>query len=407
MRGKYKAYLFERLENYGTLESKDVYTHLDNGVYTIEHIMPQHLNPEWRDALGPNAEEIHNTWLHRLANLTLTGYNPSLSNNPFHVKRDAENSGYKASGLRMNQKIAQKESWGLSELEERNRELLDYAKNIWSYPNTSFVPVEKEYDSCSLDDEDVDLTNRIIAKYSYGQLIASVRNDTEITNDSGEICVWIEGTGKRFILPNESEYRYVITPRKAGTMDVLITASDLLTGEYLRVTRYNDLALTPGKDFTLDVDTGFAGNDYIVELSDSETIEPDDELTDDIKTFDMEISVEGPGFATQIINVLEGQRIVLKATPDDEAKFVGRRDSSGKKISSRQVIEIEAREGDRYTAVFAEKSLSDETEKDTSDMPSNLILKFLPVFLGVTIISCFAAGVILVVNRRKKIKNNK
>lgn len=32
MRGKYKAYLFERMENYGTIEAKDVYTHLDNSV---------------------------------------------------------------------------------------------------------------------------------------------------------------------------------------------------------------------------------------------------------------------------------------------------------------------------------------------------------------------------------------
>ena len=54
MRGKYKAYLFERLENHGTIETKDVYTHLDNKVYTIEHIMPQHLTPAWTRALGPN-----------------------------------------------------------------------------------------------------------------------------------------------------------------------------------------------------------------------------------------------------------------------------------------------------------------------------------------------------------------
>ena len=75
MRGKYKAYLFERFENYGTVETKDVYTHLDNNVYTIEHIMPQHLTPAWIETLGENALEIHSTWLHRLANLTLTGYN--------------------------------------------------------------------------------------------------------------------------------------------------------------------------------------------------------------------------------------------------------------------------------------------------------------------------------------------
>lgn len=170
MRGKYKAYLFERLENYGTIEAKDVYTHLDNNVYTIEHIMPQHLTPAWVEALGPNAEEIHTIWLHRLANLTLTGYNPSLSNNPFIEKRDAEKGGYKASGLRMNQKIAGKDSWGLHELEERNAELLSYAKKIWSYPTTSFVPAEKEFDSCTLDDENADLTGRDIVKYRYQNL---------------------------------------------------------------------------------------------------------------------------------------------------------------------------------------------------------------------------------------------
>jgi hypothetical protein len=57
MRGKYKAYLFERFENYGTVETKDVYTHLDNRDYSIEHIMPQHLTPAWTEALGANATE--------------------------------------------------------------------------------------------------------------------------------------------------------------------------------------------------------------------------------------------------------------------------------------------------------------------------------------------------------------
>ena len=167
MRGKYKAYLFERFENYGTIETKDVYTHLDNNVYTIEHIMPQHLTPAWTESLGANAAEIHETWLHRLANLTLTGYNPNLSNKPFQEKRDAEEGGYKASGLKMNQKISNKESWGLPELEERNDEMISLAKKIWSFPVTEFKPAEKEFDSCTLDDENVDLTGRDIVKYSY------------------------------------------------------------------------------------------------------------------------------------------------------------------------------------------------------------------------------------------------
>lgn len=167
MRGKYKAYMFERFENYGTIETKDVYTHLDNNVYTIEHIMPQHLTPAWNESLGVNAAEIHATWLHRLANLTLTGYNPNLSNNTFVEKRDAKDGGYKTSGLKMNQKIATKQAWGLAELEERNNEMLELALQIWEYPKTNFVPATKEFDSCTLDDENFDLTGRDIAKYRY------------------------------------------------------------------------------------------------------------------------------------------------------------------------------------------------------------------------------------------------
>ena len=115
MRGHYKNYLFERFENFGTDEIKDVFTRIENGNYTIEHIMPQTITLAWRAALGGNSSEIHATWIHRLANLTLTAYNSSYSNNPFIDKRDAEN-GFKNSGIRMNQLIAQNEKWTLSEL---------------------------------------------------------------------------------------------------------------------------------------------------------------------------------------------------------------------------------------------------------------------------------------------------
>lgn len=180
MRGKYKAYLFERFENFGTIETKDVYTHLDHNVYTIEHIMPQHLTPAWIESLGPNAAEIHATWLHRLANLTLTGYNPNLSNKSFLEKRDAKDGGYRASGLKMNQKIAQKESWGLPELEERNTEMIELAKLIWSYPETSFQPAQREFDSCSLDDENANVTGRDIVKYRYQAVEQPVSSWTDL-----------------------------------------------------------------------------------------------------------------------------------------------------------------------------------------------------------------------------------
>ena len=167
MRGKYKAYLFERFENYGTKETKDIYTHLDNGTYSIEHIMPQHLSPAWYESLGVDAEDIHLTWLHRLGNLTLTGYNSNMSNSSFVEKRDAEN-GFKDSGLRMNQKIAIKDTWGPTEMQERSDDMVATAvQKIWPYPTVTYQPAEKEYDSCTLDDEDFELKGRDIVKFSY------------------------------------------------------------------------------------------------------------------------------------------------------------------------------------------------------------------------------------------------
>lgn len=167
MKGKYKPYLFERFENYGTRETKDVYTLLDNGTYSIEHIMPQHLTPAWIQALGPEAEEIHSVWLHRLGNLTLTAYNANMSNNTFQEKRDGE-LGYKKSGLRMNQWLAAKEQWGLAEMQERSNKMVALAVNkIWAMPKTTFKPAAKEFDSCTLDDEAFILKGREIVKYSY------------------------------------------------------------------------------------------------------------------------------------------------------------------------------------------------------------------------------------------------
>jgi hypothetical protein len=64
-------HLLEGLENHGTKEPTDTSS------YSIEHIMPQNerLSRGWRDMLGESWKDNQKTWLHRLGNLTLTGYN--------------------------------------------------------------------------------------------------------------------------------------------------------------------------------------------------------------------------------------------------------------------------------------------------------------------------------------------
>lgn len=165
MNSKNKIYILERLENYGTAEDKDVYGHCDDGVYSIEHIMPQHLTPGWVKSLGDDYEQIHETWLHRIANLTLTAYNSKYSNSTFEEKKTMKN-GFEDSGIRMNTYIAKKDKWTLSEIEERNQYLMGRALEIWASPSTTFKPEVKQLDSYTLDD-DATLSGRLIARFSY------------------------------------------------------------------------------------------------------------------------------------------------------------------------------------------------------------------------------------------------
>ena len=168
MNSKNKTYLFERLENFGTKEDKDVYRHLDDGSYSIEHIMPQHLSPAWQEELGSDYEQVHEEWLHRIANLTLTAYNSKYSNRSFLEKKTME-SGFEDSGIRLNSWIAKKNQWTLSELKERSEYLKNRALEIWKIPQTTFRPVRKPMETCLLDD-DVDMTGRRISRFAFRQM---------------------------------------------------------------------------------------------------------------------------------------------------------------------------------------------------------------------------------------------
>ena len=127
--------------------------------------MPQKLTPVWISELKDDAETIHSDWLHRLANLTLTAYNSKYSNSPFSEKKTMQD-GYLQSGIKMNQRVAQKEHWGLAELEERCGYLTQQAIQLWPYAASSYTPPQKQYDEVALDDE-INLTGRTLVKYRF------------------------------------------------------------------------------------------------------------------------------------------------------------------------------------------------------------------------------------------------
>lgn len=165
IQSKSKVYLLEKLENYNNKETVDLSKLLNEGVLTIEHVMPQTLTPIWEKELGPNFEEIHSIYLHTLGNLTLTAYNSEYQNYPFSKKRDMDH-GFKESKLKLNDYISKADVWGEHQIQERARLLIKISLKRWKSPVSSFVPKKNEGFTYSIDDEQSFMYSQIVS-YEY------------------------------------------------------------------------------------------------------------------------------------------------------------------------------------------------------------------------------------------------
>lgn len=124
-----RSYWLRRMENHDRKERVPV------DEYTIEHILPQNenLSAQWRADLGPEWQRIQRTWLHTLGNLTLTGYNPELSDRSFIEKRDMK-GGFAESPLRINRGLGKLEHWSEDAIRERADALAGEALKVWGAP---------------------------------------------------------------------------------------------------------------------------------------------------------------------------------------------------------------------------------------------------------------------------------
>lgn len=162
----FQIFLFERLENSVHGEYNDVATDMKKKDATIEHIMPQTLNGDWKAMLGDNFEEIQDKYLHTFANLTLTGINSELSNKPFEIKRDGKKigneiyPGYKNSKYRLTKNVTLCDKWTEIELQHRCNEIVATFLRLYPLPQTTFKPLPKTVDEVSLDEETFSPTNR-------------------------------------------------------------------------------------------------------------------------------------------------------------------------------------------------------------------------------------------------------
>ena len=132
------GYLLDRLENHGSKELTNT------SGYTIEHIMPQNekLSEDWQVMLGKEWKKIQATWLHRLGNLTLTGYNSTYSDRSFKDKKTIS-GGFNESSVRLNKFVREQSQWTAAEIEKRGELLADRALEIWPALEVDSAAIEK------------------------------------------------------------------------------------------------------------------------------------------------------------------------------------------------------------------------------------------------------------------------
>ncbi len=122
-------YFLVKMENEGHKEPVSI------GDYTIEHVLPQNenLSEEWQEMLGPDWADVRTPLLHTLGNLTLTGYNPELSDRSFVEKRDMP-GGFRDSHLQLNKDLAELNTWNEETIVARAKKLAEQATALWRRP---------------------------------------------------------------------------------------------------------------------------------------------------------------------------------------------------------------------------------------------------------------------------------
>lgn len=111
-------------------------------VWTIEHIFPQgdNIPASWvtmiADGDMKEAKAIQETHVHKLGNLTISGFNSALGNKSFNDKRDRTDSkgrevGYK-NGLKLNAELATAETWSVKQINARTNTLVGQVMSLFA-----------------------------------------------------------------------------------------------------------------------------------------------------------------------------------------------------------------------------------------------------------------------------------
>lgn len=128
---------------------------------TIEHIMPQTLNSDWKYI----KEEDHEKYLHVLGNLSVTGYNSELSNKSFAEKVELIRENSKA--VVLNKDVQDKKTWDIPEIKNRGKRLANIIVKLYHIDKINDPNIEFEYIKKITLDDDIDVTGKKLVNFNF------------------------------------------------------------------------------------------------------------------------------------------------------------------------------------------------------------------------------------------------
>ena len=100
-----------------------------DGNYHTVKLKDENENEYYESFYSDELDEYQNKYVHTLRNLTIAGYNQTLSNLSFIEKKDRKKDGkfvgYR-NGLTLNEDVVSEEEWKIDNINNRTKKLVDY-----------------------------------------------------------------------------------------------------------------------------------------------------------------------------------------------------------------------------------------------------------------------------------------
>jgi uncharacterized protein with ParB-like and HNH nuclease domain len=136
---------------------------------SIEHVMPQTLNDEWKNYLTDETLENYDVLVTKLGNLALTNYNSEMSNNSFEDKQKI----YKESNFYNTRALTEYKKWSVVEINRRTEKMAKEALEIWKLP--------EKYQSSSPAHESLHTLDEDFTQFAYTKPSTILIQDEEFT----------------------------------------------------------------------------------------------------------------------------------------------------------------------------------------------------------------------------------